>query len=96
MKVSELTDTDILIDEIYDEISQRLDDIVDDEVSHIIDDYNISHIVMLQILDIWSQDFSFRETYIVKQADKLKKEKEKQNASKEENKKYFVNEKASI
>ena len=51
---------------------------------------------MLQILDIWSQDFSFRETYIVKQADKLKKEKEKQNASKEENKKYFVNEKASI
>ena len=96
MIVSELTDTDILIDEIYDEISQRLDDIVDDEVSHIIDDYNISHIVMLQILDIWSQDFSFRETYIVKQADKLKKEKEKQNASKKENKKYFVNEKASI
>ena len=35
MIVSELTDTDILIDEIYDEISQRLDDIVDAEVSHI-------------------------------------------------------------
>jgi hypothetical protein len=95
-----INDQDIIIDNIYPEIAQRLNDMIDNEISVIVSEEGISPNLMIRILDTWSLGISARvEKFTAKNAEQLIKEhnnKELNDARKEETKHYFVNEKPKI
>jgi len=95
-----INDQDIIIDDIYPEIAQRLNDMIDNEISIIVSEEGISPNLMIRILDTWSLGISTRvEKFIAKNAEQLIKEhnnKELNDARKEKTKHYFVNEKPKI
>ena len=95
-----INEQDVIIDNIYPDIAKRLDDMIDQEVSTIMDEEKISPSLMIRILDVWSLGISARvDNFTAKNAEQLIKEynnKELNNARKKETERYFVNEKATI
>jgi len=68
------TETDIIIDTMYGEVSPILDDAIDDAIETIIQEFDISLIDAEKILDAWFNDSAPSERFIAKNAEQIIKE----------------------
>ena len=68
------TESDIIIDAMYGEVSPILDDAIDDAIETIIQEFDISLIDIEKILDAWFNDSAPSERIIAKNAEQIIKE----------------------
>ena len=55
-----ITEQDIIIDKIYEEVAKRLDWVLDEVIEEIEDDWGINNDVMMRIVETWSVGVSAR------------------------------------
>jgi hypothetical protein len=55
-----ITEQDIIFDELYPEVSEKLDAIMDEVIADIEDDWGIQHSMMIKIVEEWSRGVSAR------------------------------------
>lgn len=68
------TESDIIIDAMYGEVSPILDDAIDDAIETIIQEFDISLVDIEKILDAWFNDSAPSERFIAKNAEQIIKE----------------------
>jgi hypothetical protein len=68
------TESDIILDTMYGEVSPILDDAIDDAVETIIQEFDISLVDVEKILDAWFNDSAPSERFIAKNAEQIIKE----------------------
>jgi hypothetical protein len=68
------TESDIIIDTMYGEVSPILDDAIDDAIETIIQEFDISLVDVEKILDAWFNDSAPSERFIAKNAEQIIKE----------------------
>ena len=55
-----INEQDIIFDELYPEVSEKLDAIMDEVIADIEDDWGIQHSMMIKIVEEWSRGVSAR------------------------------------
>ncbi len=54
------TEQDIILDNLYPDIAEKLDAILDEVIADIEEDWGISNDMMMKIVEIWSEGVSYR------------------------------------
>ena len=60
-----ITEQDIIFDELYPDISEKLDAILDEVIADIEDDWGIQHSIMMKIVEEWSRGVSDRLPLVI-------------------------------
>ena len=55
-----ITEQDIIFDNLYPDISEKLDSILDEVIADIEDDWGIQHSMMMKIVEEWSRKVADR------------------------------------
>jgi|TARA_R100000482_G_scaffold108044_2_gene50357 uncharacterized protein YggL (DUF469 family) len=77
-----ITEQDIIFDNLYPDISEKLDAILDEVIADIEEEWGINNDMMMRIVDTWSLGVSIRlplETKIDEKTREMLKEWEKKN-----------------
>tara|TARA_R100000963_G_scaffold34353_2_gene27881 strand:- start:992 stop:1246 length:255 start_codon:yes stop_codon:yes gene_type:complete len=61
-----ITEQDIIFDNIYEEVSKKLDWVLDEVIEEIEDDWGINKDMMMKIVETWSEGVSARLPLTVK------------------------------
>lgn len=80
-----ITEQDIIFDNLYPDIADKLDAILDEVIADIEDEWGINNDMMMRIVDTWSLGVSVRlplETKIDEETSTMLKEWEKKNENK--------------
>lgn len=68
-----INEQDIIFDELYPEVSEKLDAIMDEVIADIEDDWGIQHSMMIKIVEEWSRGVSARLPLTVEVDEETKK-----------------------
>lgn len=55
-----ITEQDIILDNLYPDIAEKLDAILDEVIADIEEDWGINNDMMMKIVEIWSEGVSYR------------------------------------
>ena len=76
-----ITEQDIIFDELYPEVSERLDAIMDEVIWDLVDEMGVNHSMMMKIVEEWSRGASDRLPLTVEIDEKARKMLEKCEAA---------------
>ena len=68
-----ITEQDIIFDELYPEVSEKLDAIMDEVIWDLADEMGVNHSMMMKIVEEWSRGASDRLPLTVEIDDKARK-----------------------
>ena len=68
-----ITEQDIIFDELYPDISEKLDAILDEVIADIEDDWGIQHSMMMKIVEEWSRKVADRLPLVITDDKTIKK-----------------------
>jgi len=68
-----ITEQDIIFDNLYPDISEKLDSILDEVIADIEDDWGIQHSIMMKIVEEWSRGVSDRLPLVITDDKTIKK-----------------------
>ena len=76
-----ITEQDIIFDNLYPEVSEKLDAIMDDVIWDLVDEMGVNHSMMMKIVEEWSKGASDRLPLTVEVDEKTRKVLEECEAS---------------
>ena len=68
-----ITEQDIIFDELYPEVSEKLDAIMDEVIWDLVDEMGVNHSMMMKIVEEWSRGVSDRLPLTVEIDEKARK-----------------------
>ena len=68
-----ITEQDIIFDNLYPDISEKLDAILDEVIADIEDDWGIQHSMMMKIVEEWSRKVADRLPLVITDDKTIKK-----------------------
>ena len=86
-----ITEQDIIFDELYPEVSEKLDAIMDEVIWDLADEMGVNHSMMMKIVEEWSRGASDRLPLTVEIDDKARKMLEEYEGSNKILKEYEEN-----